>query len=85
MDITKPLKPRIFLPRQNRDNLWVGFKYEKIPDVCYNYGIAGHLASDCTMPLSTLSNQFGVRFPAFGEWLNATMILHLQKSMIKGT
>jgi hypothetical protein len=67
VDITKPLKLGVFLPRKNWDDLWVGFKYEKLPDVHINCGIIGHLARNCNVPFSTLSNQFGVRFQAFGD------------------
>uniref|UniRef100_A0A2N9FGJ6 CCHC-type domain-containing protein n=1 Tax=Fagus sylvatica TaxID=28930 RepID=A0A2N9FGJ6_FAGSY len=53
------------------DLLGVGFKYEKLPDVCYNCGVIWHLAKNCGVPPTTISNQFGVRFLTFGDWLSA--------------
>ncbi len=71
VNISMPLKSRIFLPRTRHDDLWIGLKYEKLLECCFNYGMLGHLAKDCNIPPDSLSNQFGVRFPTFGEWLNA--------------
>ena len=71
IDINKPLVPGVFLPRKNNDDLWIGFKFEKLPEVCFSCGKIGHLMRDCSIAITTLSNQFGVRFTAFGDWLSA--------------
>ena len=71
MDITKLVKPGVFLPRPGHDDLWIGFKFEKLPKCCFNCGLLGHLAKDCNLHPFSLSNQFGVRFPAYGNWLYA--------------
>ena len=66
IDINKPLVPGAFLPRRNNDDLWIGFKSKKLPEVCFSCGKIGHLMWDCS-----LANQVGVRFSAFGDWLSA--------------
>ena len=71
VDISKPLKPGVFLPRNGRDDLWIALKYEKLPDSCFNCGCIGHITKDCNSPLVSLSNQYGVRFQAYGGWLSA--------------
>ena len=71
LNISKPLTLGIFLPCKGRNDLWIGIKYEKLPDLCYNCGCIGHYTKDCSSGLVTLSNQFGFRFKAFGVWLYA--------------
>jgi hypothetical protein len=67
VDIYSPLKPGIFLPRSGLPDLWIGLKYEKISDLCYRCGIIGHAEKECNHERVLLSNQHGVKFPAFGE------------------
>uniref|UniRef100_A0A2N9IRF7 CCHC-type domain-containing protein n=1 Tax=Fagus sylvatica TaxID=28930 RepID=A0A2N9IRF7_FAGSY len=66
MDMNKPLVPGVFLPfpRRNNDDLWIGFKSEKLLEVCFSCGKIGHLMWDCSLAITTLSNQFG-------DWLSA--------------
>jgi hypothetical protein len=71
IDINKPLVPGVFLPRRNNDDLWIGFKFEKLPEVCFSCGKIGHLMRECSLATTTLSNQFSVRFTVFGDWLSA--------------
>lgn len=48
MDITKPLKrgTKISLPSGQQE--WVDFRYEHLPDLCYNYGRMGRIMGDYT-------------------------------------
>ena len=71
VDISKPLIPGFFLARAGRVDLWIGIKYEKLPETCFKCGVISHLAKDCNFPTSTLSNQFGYRFPAYGAWISS--------------
>ena len=66
---TKPVKAGLFLPRPELHDVWIGLKYEKLPDLCYKCGIIGHYEKDCSIDKSLIANQHGVNFPAFGGWI----------------
>ena len=68
VDITIPLKSGMFLPRPGLPNLWIGLKYKKLFDLCYKYDSFGHVEKDCGHPKMLLSNKYGIKFPAFGDW-----------------
>ncbi len=69
VEVSRPLKPGIFLPRRGLKDLWIGLKYEKLPDLCLKCGIMGHESRFCGCQPSTLSNEHGFRFLAFGPWM----------------
>ena len=71
VDISVPLKPGMFLPRNELDDVWIGLKYEKMPDFCYKCGLIRHEANGCYSAASYISNQFDHKFPAFGPWLRS--------------
>jgi hypothetical protein len=69
IEISNPLKPGIFLPRPRLQDVWIGLKYEKLSEFCFKCGVIGHTEKDCSLERYLLSNPFGVKFPAFGEWM----------------
>jgi hypothetical protein len=71
VDITKPLIPGVFLPRPELNDLWIGLKYEKLPEVCFRCGLIGHDSRFCGANHRKLSNQFGEKFIAYGPWLRS--------------
>nr|POF27248.1 hypothetical protein CFP56_12590 [Quercus suber] len=69
IQIEKPLTPGFFLPRPNRSDAWIGFKYEKLADCCYKYGVIGHEEKSYTRNFFQLRNLSGFYFNAAGLWL----------------
>ncbi|KAL3498272.1 hypothetical protein ACH5RR_041004 [Cinchona calisaya] len=65
VDITKPLL-RGFLVRSEGDQKWVNFRYEKLPNFCFHYGIIGHSIETCTNRKS-MGDSSKLQF---GSWLN---------------
>ncbi len=69
IDITTPLCPGMFLPRKDRNDIWISLKYERLPEVCFQCGVLGHTEVSCDNERTSLANEFGVQFFAFGDWL----------------
>ena len=69
IDLSSPLKSRVFLPRPSLSDVWIGLKFEKLSELCYKCGILGHAEKDCNLQRSLLSNQYGIKFPAYGDWI----------------
>lgn len=49
LDITKPLPSGCWVPRKYLPKIWVIYKYERLQDLCFNYGIIGHKQRTCKM------------------------------------
>jgi hypothetical protein len=75
VNITKPLLPGFFLPRPGLNDLWINLKYEKLPDTCFNYGLLDHDGRTCGINPLKQSNQFGVKFLAYGQWMRTENFL----------
>ncbi|KAL0012938.1 hypothetical protein SO802_000007 [Lithocarpus litseifolius] len=71
INIDNPFIPGIFLPHPNKKDLWIGIKYERLADVCYNCGMLGHDQKGCQVEMFLLPNPSGSMFRASGPWLKA--------------
>jgi hypothetical protein len=71
VNVNMPLCPGVFLPRHERHDIWISLKYERLPEFCFRCGIIGHTNIHCEKNRVVLTNEFGRKFPAFGEWLHS--------------
>ncbi|KAL0001421.1 hypothetical protein SO802_015202 [Lithocarpus litseifolius] len=70
IDITKPLSRGRKVEFENGEESWVGFKYERLPNLCYWCGCLTHQDQDCSL----WQNRKGfmpARNQQFGPWLRA--------------
>ncbi|GAU25523.1 hypothetical protein TSUD_280080 [Trifolium subterraneum] len=72
MDVNQPIQTGILIGNHRDGTTWVDFRYEKLPQVCFNCGILGHSNKLCqneainmmeSAPLGPWirSNQYGRR------------------------
>ena len=69
INVDAPLKSGFFLPRPGLSDLWIGIKYEKIPEFCFNCGFIGHNFKECSTTPKMIPNPFGKSFQTFGPWV----------------
>lgn len=68
LDITKPLKRRMKIKRENGTFSWINFKYERLSTFCFVCGLIGHSDRDCAI---VYDNPAKVIERAYGVWLRA--------------
>ncbi|GMY20319.1 hypothetical protein FCV25MIE_15558, partial [Fagus crenata] len=71
LDITKPIPRGCLVTFSSIGQMWVSFKYERLPWLCFSCGIIGHLERDSTSKLSRSSSSLEVT-KQYGSWLWAS-------------
>ncbi|GMY34303.1 hypothetical protein FCV25MIE_29545 [Fagus crenata] len=71
LDVTKPIPRGRMVTFKSLGQMWVSFRYERLPWICFLSGILGHLERDCIERLRS-----GFRSTSdskqYGPWLRAT-------------
>ncbi|KAL8513790.1 hypothetical protein ACS0TY_013050 [Phlomoides rotata] len=49
IDYSKPLRSGITLELKDSKQVWVNFKYERLPSFCYLCGVLGHMHRECDL------------------------------------
>ncbi|KAF4364770.1 hypothetical protein F8388_018446 [Cannabis sativa] len=69
IDIHKPIFCGFFLRRQKLKDLWIQYKYEKLPKLCFKCGILSHEQSSCIKAPTVVKDNLGNYYPLYGLWL----------------
>ncbi|KAL5545349.1 hypothetical protein UlMin_009133 [Ulmus minor] len=64
------ISPGRFVPG-NKGPVWVQFKYERLPILCYKCGLIGHEKSLCTASQEVVKDSNGKSIPLFGPWIQS--------------
>ncbi|KAL8491100.1 hypothetical protein ACS0TY_022940 [Phlomoides rotata] len=73
IDYSKPLRRGIFLELKDAKQVWVNFKYERLPSFCYLCGVLGHMRRECDLAEGgdDLNGIPDDSLP-FGKWMRAS-------------
>ncbi|KAB2620501.1 hypothetical protein D8674_040344 [Pyrus ussuriensis x Pyrus communis] len=67
-DTLKPLTTGCWLPRDNNNETWIEFRYERLQDFCYRCGRIGHTNIECSFA-AVKGGMVG-----YGEWTRAAPV-----------
>ncbi|KAF4377304.1 hypothetical protein G4B88_011139 [Cannabis sativa] len=69
IDIDKALFSGFFMKRKPLKDLWIQYKYEKLPKLCLKCGIISHDQKFCFKPPTVIKDPNGAFFPMYGVWM----------------
>ncbi|KAF4367779.1 hypothetical protein G4B88_011080 [Cannabis sativa] len=69
VDVDKTLFSGFFMKRDSIKDLWIQYKYEKLPKFYLKCGIMSHEQKYCFKPPTVTKDAKGNFFPLFGSWM----------------
>ncbi|KAF4399132.1 hypothetical protein G4B88_023726 [Cannabis sativa] len=69
VEIDKPLFSGFYMKRQSIKDLWIQYKYEKLPKFCLKCSVISHEQKFCFKPPTVIKDVNGAFFPMFGSWM----------------
>ena len=82
VDITKPLCRGRIISLDNGKELWVSFKYERLPNLCYWCGCLTHNDRDCALWIES-EGSLQTDSQQFGPWIKAAPFVSTRRNMVK--
>ncbi|KAF4402324.1 hypothetical protein G4B88_003245 [Cannabis sativa] len=71
IDLNKPTFSGFFLRRQKLKDLWIQYKYERLPKLCFKCGLLTHDQSICFKTPTVVKDGSGNFYPMYGIWLKS--------------
>ena len=82
IDISQPLCRGRVISLDSGKELWVSFKYERLPNLCYRCGRLTHDDRDCDLWVESEGSLF-TEAQQFGPWVKAAPFTSTRRFMIK--
>ena len=83
LDITKPILRGHLVTFHAVGQLWISFKYERLPWICFHCGVIGHLERDCDAPArSSGGTMVGDEVKQYGAWLRAAEPMKRRRAVV---
>ncbi|KAF4380083.1 hypothetical protein F8388_018207 [Cannabis sativa] len=67
-DISKPICPGFLFPIEGR-KIWLPYRYDRLPYMCFNCGFVGHDTRVCAEPMKFVEDGLRNQLPGYGSWL----------------
>ncbi|EEF35482.1 conserved hypothetical protein [Ricinus communis] len=73
IDLRKPLRKRTKIAMGSNKDMWVFFRYERLPSFCYVCGCLGHVMRDCDSRTEDDGyDAMDEKLLPFGDWMRAS-------------
>ncbi|XP_030941555.1 uncharacterized protein LOC115966462 [Quercus lobata] len=82
VDITQPLCRGRVISLDNGKELWVSFKYERFPNLCYWCGCLTHNDRDCPLWIES-GGSLKTESQQFGSWIKAAPFMPARRNTVK--
>ena len=82
VDITQPLCRGRVISLDNGKDLWVSFKYERLPNLCYWCGCLTHNDCDCPFWIES-EGSLKTESQQFGSWIKAAPFVPARRNTVK--
>uniref|UniRef100_A0A803PR37 CCHC-type domain-containing protein n=1 Tax=Cannabis sativa TaxID=3483 RepID=A0A803PR37_CANSA len=82
MSIKKPVCPGFSLSFAGK-KMWIAFKYDELPYMCFKCGMIGHCYKECHQEPVTMAGEGNEVVNAYGTWLKSEK--HLSRWVSGGT
>ncbi|KAF4346392.1 hypothetical protein F8388_024935 [Cannabis sativa] len=67
-DISKLICPGFLFPFEGQ-KIWLPYRYDRLPYMCFNCGFVGHDTRVCAEPMKFFEDGLGNQIPGYGSWL----------------
>ncbi|KAF4394884.1 hypothetical protein G4B88_002761 [Cannabis sativa] len=67
-DIAKPIFPGFLFPCEGR-KVWLPYRYDRLPFMCFNCGFVGHDTRICAETIKIFEDATGMQQQGYGSWL----------------
>ena len=81
LNVSKPLCRGRVITLDDGKDLWIPFKYERLPNLCYRCGCLSHDERNCEV-WSVCEGNLGDESPQFGPWVKASPLLPSKSKMV---